>query len=305
MRLSIIFIFVSSVASLRIVQGQSNGTQCVVQGKRSKCKFDTNQLNLETGSDLQIIDKNGKKVKCNKKAAKNGWYGDQCDGNARDANFIQRKNHKGVAKVYGSIRVDTDICQIQPDASGVEEMICTPEADFPPEADGFEPNDGDDADYDAHVRHLQVGFDPTVRIYDNATFSLRGSYHDQQRQLYDDSGATIDVMVVWTREAECVNSGLPKGCTLTAITETNMRGLIDLAVDETNTAYKESGMLSSLRLVHAYRDDTYVEPSSFGTALSDLQSTSDGKLDSVHTLRTMYGADMVQMIVSKCCRKKT
>jgi hypothetical protein len=298
MNLSLIFVLVSIVASFgTTVQGQGNGTQCIVQGKNTKCKFDANQLNLATGSVLQLFDKNGKKVKCNKVASKNGWYGGQCDGNSRDANFIQRKGTNGLVKVFGSIRIGTDICRIQPNATGTEEMTCTPETAFIPEEDGLVPPADGDAQYDAHVRNLHAGFDPTIRSLDDTPYSIRGANH-AHRQLYDDSGANIDVLVVWTKDAECKNSGLPKGCTLTAQTEANMRGLIDLAVTETNTAYTMSGILSSLRLVHAYRDSTYVEPTSFNTALSNLRSTSDGQLDNVHALRTLYGADMVQLIIS-------
>jgi hypothetical protein len=299
MNLSFIVFIVYIIASFgKEIQGLSNGTQCIVQGKSSRCKFDANLLNLPTGSFLQLFDKNGKKVKCNKVAAKNGWYGGQCDGSSRDANFIQRKGTNGLFKVFGSIRIGTDICRIQPNATGVEEMTCTPETAFIPEEDGLIPPAGDDAQYDAHVRNLHVGFDPTIRSLDDSAYSIRGANGAHRQLPYDDSGANIDVLVVWTKDAECKNSGLPKGCTLSAQTEANMRGLIDLAVTETNTAYSLSGILSSLRLVYAYRDDSYVEPTSFSTALSNLRSTSDGQLDNVHALRTLYGADMVQMIIS-------
>ena len=98
--------------------------------------------------------------------------------------------------------------------------------------------------------------------------------------------------------AECKQSGLSEGCLHTATTEINMRGLIDLAVAETNTAYENSGINTQLRLVHAYRDPDYVE-NTFSTALSDLQSQTDGQLDSVHSKRTLYGADIVAMLVGK------
>ena len=80
-----------------------------------------------------------------------------------------------------------------------------------------------------------------------------------------------------------------------------MRGLIDLAVAETNTAFTVSGINTELRLVHAYRDDTYTEPSpnKYTAILADLQNKNDGKLDSVHIEREKYGADFVSMIVGK------
>ena len=85
-------------------------------------------------------------------------------------------------------------------------------------------------------------------------------------------------------------------CTLTDQTEANIRGTIALAVAETNTAYDRSGVLIELRLVHAYLDADYVEPS-FSSSLSQLRSKTDGKLDSVHAKRDQYEADIVALII--------
>jgi hypothetical protein len=94
---------------------------------------------------------------------------------------------------------------------------------------------------------------------------------------------------------------LPSGCTLTATTESNIRGVIDLAVAEGNTALQLSGILSSIRLVHAYRHPVYEEVTPDDmliVAEADLRGNRDGKLDDVHVKRALYGADLVQMLVS-------
>ena len=138
---------------------------------------------------------------------------------------------------------------------------------------------------------------------ETSTTGIRGSTFNQQQEqrglVIDDSGSTIDVMVVWTKKAECMNSDLDAGCTNTATTENNIRGLIDLAVAETNTAYTLSGVTTQLRLVHAYREPNYVEAATnaFNSALSSIRGTTDGVMDDVHTLRTTYGADVVAMII--------
>lgn len=134
------------------------------------------------------------------------------------------------------------------------------------------------------------------------TLGLRRSTFNQQqlhRGLVDDSGSNIDVMVVWTKKAECRKSGFAAGCTNTATTENNMRGLIDLAVAETNTAYTLSGVTTQLRLVHAYREPNYVETATnaFDSALASIKGTTDGVMDDVHTKRNTYGADVVAMII--------
>jgi hypothetical protein len=113
--------------------------------------------------------------------------------------------------------------------SGRVRLTCIPEAEFPLEKESPQPPADDTEDYDAHARHFHAGYDPTHTM--GGVRDVRG------RMLYDDSGTNIDVLVVWTKDAECVNSRLSRGCNLAATTESNMRGLIDLAVEETNTAY--------------------------------------------------------------------
>jgi hypothetical protein len=126
---------------------------------------------------------------------------------------------------------------------------------------------------------------------------LRGKYNPRNdRKLFDDSGNNIDIMVVWTKLAECSNAGLPSGCTVTESTENMIRGIIDLAIAETNTAFALSGIFTSLRLVHAYRDPNYVEGDDLYTSLTHITTPDDGYMDSVHRKRILYGADAVQLI---------
>ena len=139
-----------------------------------------------------------------------------------------------------------------------------------------------------------------VPLFDNNTefpSSLRGLKHaNEGRQLFDNSGGNIDIMVVWTKLAECRKAGLLPGCIVTTSTENIMRGLIDLAIAETNTAYALSGIFTSIRLVHAYRDPDYVEGEDFYTSLEHVTTPNDGFMDSVHSKRALYGADVVQLI---------
>jgi len=100
-----------------------------------------------------------------------------------------------------------------------------------------------------------------------------------------DTAGTIDVMVVYTtaaREAE--------GSTAA------MKARIELAMTETNTAYANSGVTPRLRLVHVQELD-YEESGNLTTEVNRLASTSDGYMDSVHSLRTTFGADMVSLVV--------
>jgi hypothetical protein len=129
---------------------------------------------------------------------------------------------------------------------------------------------------------------------------LRGGAFDaSHRHLADGDVSILDVMVVWTKNAECRNSDLEKGCTRTLQTEANMRGLIDLAISETNTAYNLSGVSVELRLVHAYLDSDYTEATSDACVmtLKEINNKTDGKMDDIHAKRSNYGADLVALLI--------
>ncbi|HZX48578.1 MAG TPA: DUF1566 domain-containing protein [Nitrospirota bacterium] len=97
-----------------------------------------------------------------------------------------------------------------------------------------------------------------------------------------DSGSTIDVMVVYTSAAAAASG--------------NIVSEIQLAVDQTNTAYANSLISQRLRLVHTAQV-TYTETGNSNTDLTRLQSPSDGYMDDVHTLREAYHADVVSLLV--------
>jgi peptidyl-Asp metalloendopeptidase len=76
---------------------------------------------------------------------------------------------------------------------------------------------------------------------------------------------------------------------------TAMRAECALAVDHANTAYQQSAMSTRMRLV--YCDVvSYTETDNQDTDLARLRDTSDGFMDSVHTLRDSFNADIVQLV---------
>ena len=77
---------------------------------------------------------------------------------------------------------------------------------------------------------------------------------------------------------------------------TAMVNMINLAVSETNQSYNNSGVTQRLNLVHA-AEVSYTE-TSFSAALYDVTDPNDGKMDNVHTLRDIYAADEVVLIVN-------
>jgi hypothetical protein len=134
----------------------------------------------------------------------------------------------------------------------------------------------------------------------DSSTSKRLAFSHAHRQLVDD-GSMIDIMVVWTVNAECKASFLDYNCAVTSQTQTNMRGKVDAMIAAINEAYVNSGILTKLRLVYAYRHPSYkLDEQNCGDALGHLQGTNDGYLDDVHSYRSQYRADMVQMITAPC-----
>merc|ERR1712157_488254 len=75
--------------------------------------------------------------------------------------------------------------------------------------------------------------------------------------------------------------------------------VIDLAVEETNAAYKLSGINAKLRLVFTYREPKYEEDlfDPFRVGLTHITTVDDGVMDDVHEKRKKFGADVVVFII--------
>ena len=100
-----------------------------------------------------------------------------------------------------------------------------------------------------------------------------------------DPATPIDVLVVYTDDARAGEG------TIAA-----MRARIDLAMAETKQSYLNAGVNTRLRLVHV-EEVAYAETGFLDVDLNRLRNPSDGIMDNVHTLRNIYGADMVALIV--------
>ena len=195
--------------------------------------------------------------------------------NASTLNLLQTPN----GQLFGSITdtVDDTVTQIGVDADGNNYVDITPTSEFPPEAEAFDP----------------------LGLMDGIPFKER--FLSSTTRRVSNAEVTIDVLVVWTKNAECAHSKLETKCQVNNNTMQSMINLIELAIFETNVAYKKSGVEIKLELVHSYRSETYDEPEtssySFHQSLYALHGTDDGELDEVHQLRELHGADIVAMLV--------
>ncbi len=98
-----------------------------------------------------------------------------------------------------------------------------------------------------------------------------------------DTGATVDVMVVYSKQTAAA-AGAAIGAQ------------IQQAIDSANAAYANSGITTRLKLVHVEAVN-YDESGNFNTDLSRLSSASDGYLDEVATLRNTHAADLVSLFI--------
>ena len=110
--------------------------------------------------------------------------------------------------------------------------------------------------------------------------------------LNPDDGSIIDVMVVYTPAAKEDVADIEQH--------------IQLAVEETNKGYADSGVKHRLNLVHteeiSYNEDDSKSggnftPESWDDFLNKIKSADDGYMDNVHDLRDQYKADLVIFLV--------
>lgn len=100
-----------------------------------------------------------------------------------------------------------------------------------------------------------------------------------------DSGAFIDIMVAYTKQALAGEGSL-----------TALKARIGLGVVEMNQGYANSGVNPRVRLVHV-ESAGYDEVGDFDTDLARIVDTDDGYMDNIHNVRNTYGADMVGLVL--------
>ncbi len=102
-----------------------------------------------------------------------------------------------------------------------------------------------------------------------------------------DDGSVLDILIAYTDGTRRYFGG------------TNAtRAELDLAIAKTNLAFQNSQINTQLRLVHAVEVD-YTASSDMSDDLSRIRTLDDGSMDAVHTLRDIYRADLVHLIVER------
>lgn len=96
----------------------------------------------------------------------------------------------------------------------------------------------------------------------------------------EDDGSVIDVLVVYTPDGRRSAGG-----------HESIRTLIEMLVQETNQAYRDSDVRQRIRLVAATEVD--YEMGGIREALKHLRDKEDEHLEEVHQIRRLYAADLV------------
>lgn len=87
--------------------------------------------------------------------------------------------------------------------------------------------------------------------------SLSTSLRYNLGYIQENTDTTIDVMILWTHDAECSKSSLPSGCTLDSTTLANMEAAVDLLISEANTIFGQNSLTGvAFNLAHKQREST-------------------------------------------------
>ncbi len=129
---------------------------------------------------------------------------------------------------------------------------------------------------------------------------------ERDLQYGDDDGSVIDVMCLYTPDALCdeVRALVTKSGTTCDPTNQSYIKIMDdkclLGVEETNIAYRTSGVLTSLNLVYSgLIENGYQEMSDDICGTLDLmRSSNDATYRRIRQMRESYRADLVTLMVS-------
>lgn len=236
---------------------------------KNHVQINSNVLN-NTADQIEVNLRNNLSIVLDKQSARMNnqgslvWHGKKSNGESLNSRSTQLKNEAVFVKrstgITGSVRIDGQLFKINPLANGIHEIIEINEAmmpeDHPP----------------AEMQILEQSANHSAMI-NNLNF-------DNVAQLA--ATPDIKVLVAYTAAANSAVS--------------DMQGLIELAVAETNTGYSNSAIDATMTLVHTYQV-SYTE-SNFSTDLAYFRNNNDGVMDEVHGKRDQYGADIAIIITN-------
>lgn len=196
------------------------------------------------------------------------WIGKVTGKTPGTATFVVRDGN-----VTGTIRPGNEIYSVEPLGGGLHAVIQVDPRKFPPDhPPSFEKQGRGDAKVDVPKRQAKLIEAPWWKKWLCWLFPY-----------WKLCATSIDVVVAYTPDAKAQ--------------VTDIDGLIQLAVDESNQSYTNSGVRARLRLVYKY-EVAYTESGSFDTDLTRFRTPADGYMDDIHTVRDKYKADVAVLIIN-------
>jgi hypothetical protein len=166
--------------------------------------------------------------------------------------------------VTGMIHLDQAVFAVEPLEAGYHVLIGLDQSKFGPD-DPPESNSQNEQDRNEEAQALRA----------------RLSKPDLQASIA--STASIDILVAYT-PAVASASG-------------NVASLIYACEQSANETLSNSSVNAELYVVHSVQV-SYTESGNTGTDVNRLQGTNDGYMDNIHSLRDLYGADVVVLLIS-------
>lgn len=168
---------------------------------------------------------------------------------------------KGGAEITGTLRINNRLYKLFPTSNG-HVLAAIDESMMPP-------------DHPAEYKSLPIN-NFGIEQHDP------GTHEDGRGDAAIKANTVIRVMVVVTNKA--------------AAKVGNVTNFVNLAISETNTGYANSGVSITMQAAGIYTT-SYAETTNFSTDLARFRGTSDGYMDSIHSLRNSNAADVVMLII--------
>lgn len=209
------------------------------------------------------------------------WYGVIRDRIDSSLNIMIELDESG-NRITGSASIETKIYSIFTLPSGEVKIQEFDVSSFPSEEDVES----------RRKRMLQYNANDSSKPTDVHVLAKR------DLQSTDDDGSVIDIMCLYTPEAVCSIVGGGK-CDVTNVALSKiMENKCRLSISETNVAYKESGVLTTLNLVYTgLVGPQYKEERDMCSTLQLIRSSDDTDYKNIRELRDKYKADLVTILV--------
>lgn len=164
--------------------------------------------------------------------------------------------------ITGTIRSGQELFRIRPIGSGLHSLIQVDVSKLP-------------EDHPPTFKEIEKRKDSMTQL--EKIISEMAFSHDLTK--------IIEVLVVYTDAADSAAA--------------DIEALIQLAIDETNESYQNSGVVPRLHLAHTAKVSYSESSHSYETIKNQLLRPNDGHMDGVHSLRNSYDADVVVLIIDK------